>query len=548
MKAAGKEVIILLITLICLSPSVWAQTFTSSNLPIVVINTNGFSIPDEPKITADMGIIYNGVGVRNNLTDPYNNYYGKIGIEIRGSSSQMFPKKQYGIELHDEAGNGISASLLDMPAEEDWILFAPYNDKSLMRDVLAYKLGRDLGRYAPRTRFCEVVINGEYLGVYVLIEKIKRDNHRVNIAKLNPTEIAGDDVTGGYIIKIDKDSGSGNGGWSSSFYPPGRSSNQQIYFQYDYPSAAEIVTEQKIYIQQYLNNFETVLNSSAYNDPVNGYSKYIDVESFIDFFIVNEVSKNVDGYRLSTYLYKEKDSDGGKLHMGPLWDFNLGFGNANYCTQGNPEGWVTSFNSICSQDYWLIPFWWSKLYSHGTYRNKLAARWNELRSNQLKTERILTYIDSLANVLNAESQQRNFQKWPVLNTYIWPNYYVGPTFQAEVTWLKNWISARLNWMDANMPILITEVEETSSGVTFELFPNPFSGEVQITYLLETAGSLSVEIFDMLGRPIKTMRESKDQPGTYHTIMPVQDFPSGTYYYKARVGNNTAIAGRILKRE
>jgi len=548
MKAAGKEVIILLITLICLSPSVWAQTFTSSNLPIVVINTNGFSIPDEPKITADMGIIYNGVGVRNNLTDPYNNYYGKIGIEIRGSSSQMFPKKQYGIELHDEAGNGISASLLDMPAEEDWILFAPYNDKSLMRDALAYKLGRDLGRYAPRTRFCEVVINGEYLGVYVLIEKIKRDNHRVNIAKLNPTEIAGDDVTGGYIIKIDKDSGSGNGGWSSSFYPPGRSSNQQIYFQYDYPSAAEIVTEQKIYIQQYLNNFETVLNSSAYNDPVNGYSKYIDVESFIDFFIVNEVSKNVDGYRLSTYLYKEKDSDGGKLHMGPLWDFNLGFGNANYCTQGNPEGWVTSFNSICSQDYWLIPFWWSKLYSHGTYRNKLAARWNELRSNQLKTERILTYIDSVANVLNAESQQRNFQKWPVLNTYIWPNYYVGPTFQAEVAWLKNWISARLNWMDANMPILITEVEETSSGVTFELFPNPFSGEVQITYLLETAGSLSVEIFDMLGRPIKTMRESKDQPGTYHTIMPVQDFPSGTYYYKAHVGNNTAIAGRILKRE
>ena len=344
-----------------------------------------------------------------------------------------------------------------------------------MRDALAYKLGRDLGRYAPRTRFCEVVINGEYLGVYVLIEKIKRDNHRVNIAKLNPTEIAGDDVTGGYIIKIDKDSGSGNGGWSSSFYPPGRSSNQQIYFHYDYPSAAEIVTEQKIYIQQYLNNFETVLNSSAYNDPVNGYSKYIDVESFIDFFIVNEVSKNVDGYRLSTYLYKEKDSDGGKLHMGPLWDFNLGFGNANYCTQGNPEGWVTSFNSICSQDYWLIPFWWSKLYSHGTYRNKLAARWNELRSNQLKTERILTYIDSLANVLNAESQQRNFQKWPVLNTYIWPNYYVGPTFQAEVTWLKNWIIARLNWMDANMPILITEVGETSSGVTSlsDLFPQEF---------------------------------------------------------------------------
>jgi hypothetical protein len=523
-----------------------AQAFTSSNLPVIIINTNGSAISNEPKIIADMGIIYNGVGVRNSITDPYNNYSGKIGIELRGSSSQLFPKKQFGVELWDATGNGINASLLGMPAEEDWVLFAPYNDKSLMRDVLAYKLGRDLGRYAPRTRFCEVVINGEYEGVYVLMEKIKRDDNRVAIGKLNPDEISGDDLTGGYIIKIDKESGSGNGGWGSSYFPPNRSGNQQIYFQYDYPSAAGIVSEQRNYIRQYVNSFETVLNSDAFNDRVNGYVKYIDDDSFIDFFIINEVSKNVDGYRLSTYLHKKKDSDGGKLHMGPLWDFNLGFGNANYCTQGNPEGWVTNFNNVCSQDWWLIPFWWDKLYSDGAYRNKLAARWNELRLNQLNTDRILTYIDSVANVLNAESQQRNFQRWPVLGQYVWPNYYVGPTFASEVSWLKNWIVSRLSWMDANMPKLITGIENNASDFSIEMFPNPFHDQVQINYTMLKAGTISIEIFDLLGRPVKAIQESREQSGTYHTRVQVQSLPAGPYYYKAKLGDSMSIAGRIIK--
>ncbi len=548
MNFSGKLILCSVVICIASGQSGSAQTFTSSNLPIIVINTSG-SIPDEPKITADMGIIDNGSsGARNNITDPYNNYSGKIGIEVRGSSSQMFPKKQYSIEVRDALGTGINVSLLGMPPEEDWVLFAPYNDKSLMRDVLAYKLGRDLGHYAPRTHFCEVVLNGEYLGIYVLMEKIKHDKNRVDIANLSPLEISGDDITGGYIIKIDKESGSGNGGWFSSYFPPNRSGSQQIYFQYDYPSASEIVTEQMNYIKQYVNNFETSLNSTTFNDPVNGYAKYIDVDSFIDFFIMNEVSKNVDGYRLSTYLYKEKNPDGGKLHMGPIWDFNLGFGNANYCTQGNPEGWVTDFNTICNRDYWLIPFWWSKLYSDGVYRNKLAARWTELRASQLETDRILTYIDSVANVLNGESQQRNFQRWPVLSTYVWPNYYVGPTFAAEVSWLKNWVIERLNWMDANMPRLITSIEDASSDFSVEFFPNPFSKELQINYSLQEAGTISVEIYDMLGRPIKTIQESKQQPGVYQSLMPVHDLQAGTYYYRAQVGTGNLITGKLMKRE
>jgi hypothetical protein len=541
-----RKIILLLALLLSVAKATVAQSFTSSNLPIVVINTNGAAIPDEPKIKATMGIIDNGVGVRNNLADPFNNFSGAIGIEVRGSSSQSFPKKQYGIEIWDDMNNGINASLLGMPAEEDWVLFAPYNDKSLMRDVLAYKLGRDLGRYASRTRYCELVLNGQYMGIYVLMEKVKRNNNRVDIAKLNPDEVSGDNVTGGYIIKIDKETGSGNGGWSSSFTPPGRSGNQQIYFQYDYPSAANLGTEQRNYIKQYVSNFETSLNSSTFSDPVNGYVKYIDVESFIDFFIMNEVSKNVDGYRLSTFLHKKKDSDGGKLHMGPIWDFNLGFGNANYCTQGNPEGWVTNFNSVCSQDFWLIPFWWSKLYSDGAYRNKLAARWIELRSGPLETSKVLTYIDSVASVLNAESQQRNFQRWPVLNEYVWPNYYVGPTFAAEVSWLKNWMSTRFNWLDANMPRLITAVEHGATDFSIDVYPNPFTTEIVIKYTLQEASSITFQLFDVLGRPIKSMNESRESPGIFQTILTPQDIPSGAYYYKARTGNSKTLTGKIIK--
>ena len=524
-----------------------AQTFTSSNLPIIVINTNGQAIVDDPKIVATMGIIDNGVGVRNNLTDAFNNYNGKIGIEIRGSSSQMFPKKQYGFELIDDLGDGVNASLLGLPAEEDWVLFAPYNDKSLMRDALAYKLGRDLGRYAPRTRYCEVVINDTYQGIYVLIEKIKRDKNRVDINSLNVDENSGVNLTGGYIIKIDKDTGTGGDGWTSSFTPPGRNGTQTIFFQYEYPKADDITSQQKAYVQQFMTDFEFTLKGTGFADPVNGYARFIDTESFIDYYIANEVSKNVDAYRLSTFMYKEKDSDGGKLNMGPIWDFNLGFGNANYCTQGNPEGWVTKFNTICPQDYWLIPFWWDQLMLDPAYRTKLAARWASLRANQFKTDRIITYIDSVYTVLNAEAQQRNFERWPVLGQYVWPNYYVGPTFQAEVNWMKDWITNRLNWMDLNMPSVITSTSESNPELSVSAFPNPFSKEITIDYQLESAGTFGITLFDLLGRPVLTASENRVQAGTYQLILQSHNLPAGAYYYKASSASGSA-SGKVIKCE
>jgi hypothetical protein len=185
-------------------PIALSQTFTSSNLPIVIIETNGQTIPDEPKINVDMGIIYNGPGQMNYITDPYNEYDGIVGIERRGNSSQYyFPKKQYAFETRDSLSMNLNVSLLGMPEENDWILHAPYSDKTLMRNVLAYKMASDLGDYASRTAYCEVVINGDYKGVYVLMEKIKRDVNRVNITELDENDIAGDSLTGGYMVKIE---------------------------------------------------------------------------------------------------------------------------------------------------------------------------------------------------------------------------------------------------------------------------------------------------------------------------------------------------------
>ncbi len=459
-----------------------SQTFTYSNLPIVVLDTDGAEIPDDPKIKAHMGIIWNGDGDTNFLTDPFNNYDGYIGIEIRGSSSQMFPKKQYGFETWDSEGEGIDASLLGMPAEEDWILSAPYNDKTLMRDMLAYSLGQSLGHYAPRSKYCELVINGTYQGVFMLREKIKRNKNRVDIKKMDPDKISGAAVTGGYLIKIDKATGDDTEGWQSDFLPNNNQTGQRVTFLYDYPKAANIAPEQKTYIHNYVESFETALAGENFADPVNGYRKYADVGSFIDFFLITELTKNVDGYRISTYLNKQNDANGGKLRMGPIWDFNLGFGNVDYCTQGNHEGWVYKFNDICSTDGYLVPFWWEKLHKDKAYEEELYGRWTALRANQLSEATIHHKIDSAYALLDSGAQQRNFERWPeVMGQYIWPNYYVGESFDEEVNWLKSWITARLAWMDQELaPDVVTGIpDEKRKENSILVAPNPSTENIVI---------------------------------------------------------------------
>jgi len=440
---------------------------TSSNLPIFIINTNGKQIPDEPKITVHLGIIYNGEGVRNNITDQANHYNGNIEIEIRGSSSQMYPKKSYAVQTVDQNGNSVDTSLLGLPSENDWIFYGPYSDKSLIRDVISYKLFSDMNHYSSRSKFFELIINGEYVGVYALLEKIKRDKNRVDISKLNPEDNFGDELTGGYIIKIDKTDGAINNGWYSDFLPF-NNSWQKILYQYHYPEGDEITYAQSEYIKSKVYEFESCMNASSFNHPFLGYYDKIGLDSFADGFLIFEFTRNVDGYRLSTFFHKDKDSNGGKIKFGPIWDFNFTLGNADYYNAWETEGWQLYVDF--TDDPFQKPFWWRKLMTDKIFTNRIISRWNQLRQNALSNQKIFGMIDSLNTLLN-EAQQRNFNKWKILGTYIWPNYFVGNTFASEINYLKSWINYRLNWLDKTIPKDYSEVNWKNYTETISMPPN-----------------------------------------------------------------------------
>ena len=532
-------------------------TFTSSNLPIVLINTNGQVIPNDYKITADMGVIYNGEGMRNNLTDPCNNYNGKIGIEIRGSSSQWFPKKQYAVETRDELGNDLDVSLLEFPEESDWVLFAPYNDKSLMRDVLTYKIASSMGRYASRSKYCEVVLNGEYVGVYVLLEKVKRDVNRVNIKKLEPPDISGDALTGGYIIKIDKTDGENNDGWYSTYLPYPQA-QYSVFYQYHYPKPDEIVQQQKDYIQNKIFQFETMMSfASNISDTATGYPKFLDTDSFVDFLIVNEVAKNVDGYRLSTYLYKDRDSRNPKIFAGPVWDFNLGFGNADYYDGWLSNGWqleyLTDYQNIPSGEPFLTPNWWRKLFDDTTFRNKVYARWQNVKTEIINTQKIFSYIDSLTILLD-ESKTRNFERWPVLGVWVWPNYYVGQTYAQEIVYLKSWITNRLNWMNANMVGEPTDTGDETSEIPTEFkleqnYPNPFNPSTKISWQSPVSSHQTIKVYDVLGNEVATLFDGYKPLGNYavefNTSSISHQTSSGVYFYQLQIGSYIQTKKMIL---
>lgn len=526
--------------------------FQSSNLPIVVIDTEGRTIVDEPKTRARMGII-NNPGGTNLLTDDFTDYDGVIGIEFRGSSSQdIFPKKSFGFETWDLAGEDLDTALLGFPSESDWILYGPYSDKSLMRNKLTFDLFAETGRYSSRTKFVEVVLNGKYHGLYVFMEKVKRDNNRVNIANLRPEENSGIDLTGGYILKLDKFTGSGGEGFASEQRPPNfRADNQQIFFQYEEPAYDEITAPQREYIQSFIKDFERALIANTYRDPVLGYQKYIHVDSFVDFFLINELNRNVDGYRLSTFMHKDKDDDnGGKVSIGPIWDFNLAFGNANYCDGGSTTGWAWEFNEVCPNDFWLVPFWWERLISDPVFRNRVKVRWLTLRSGAWSNEAMEQRIAQYANQL-ADASERNLDRWPEMRQYVWPNNFVGANYAEEIDFLKKWIEERVVWLDQQINEYEGEVTVTGvvgKSVTASVFPNPFTTEVSLK-TEKDAAIAAVKIFSYSGQLIQTLDASFSRPdevvwdGKSASGIEV---PAAVYVYQLHKTDGSIAIGKIMK--
>ena len=497
-------------------------TFYTSTLPIVVLNTNNIEIPDEPKIHATMGIIYNGDGNINSISDPFNEFYGEIGIERRGSSSNGFPMKSYGLETWGPDSSNYNASIFDFPSDNDWILYAPYTDKSLIRNVLTYHIGNQMGNYSPRTKLCEVVLNDEYIGVYVFMERIKVNPGRVNINPVLPQDTLENELTGGYIVKIDKTTAGGIIAWTSPYTASAPSTNAIRYQLHD-PEITEINPTQLSYIEDYITAWEDTLSGVNFSDPINGFRKFIDVESFIDFMLVNELSKNVDGYRISTFLHKQRFSEGGKLVAGPLWDFNLGWGNANYCYGGDTTGWEIDFNNYCAGGL-DNPFWWKRMLQDSAYADQVNCRWFSLRNGVLSNEYLLNYIDSLAAVLEIPAS-RNYNKWPILGTYVWPNNFIGQTYQEEINYMKSWTVGRLNWLDNNMfgscPNLGVNAV-TKEDILF--YPNPSNSIVKIKGL---AQSDVLRITDIFGRVIM------EQPVNNHVQIDVSGYERGLYIFELK---------------
>ena len=535
------------------SISAIAQNFTSSNLPIVIIETNGKTIVNEPKIEVTMKIINNGVGKRNNLTDKPNDYNGLVGIEYRGSTSQdFFPKKPYGFETRDAQANGIDASILGFPKEQDWILYPSYNEKSLMHNMMAMKMARDMGMYGSRTQHVEVVLNGKYDGIYVMMEKVKRNSGRVNIAKLTDQDNAGDALTGGYIFKIDKTTGSGGStGWNSKINPPKLATptmpnNPTTFYQYDYPKSIAITFAQKQYIRAVVDSAELTLNSPNFKDPTTGYRKYFDSQTFAQYFLLNEVSKNIDGYRISSYFYKDKNSKNRRIKAGPPWDYDLAFGNAEYCEGYKYTGWAYLFGAICPDDYWQVPFHWKKMLEDEVFVGEVYSEYINLRKGKWKTETLHAYIDSVATALD-ESQKRNFVRWPVLGVYLWPNPKPIPTtYQGEVSYFKSWLAARLDWLDQNIPgrLLATEpLVNNDTELKVVAAPNPFKENLNLQIKSPRRMEVFMELFDVGGRLIQSKLQTLEN-GDSQVSMPVSG-SSGQYILRVNSSNET-VRLKVLK--
>jgi len=517
----------LLLLLFCCSIAVRAQepavVLDSTNLPLIVISTNSGVIADEPKIMVDMKIISNGLSYYNSPADSGNVYTGKAGIEFRGAYSQMLPQKPYGFETRDAQGNNLNVSLLDMPAENDWILMANYNDKVFMRNTLAFHLFTEMGHYAPRTQLCEVVINGEYMGIFVLTEKIKRDKNRLDIAKLDADDNAGDSLSGGYIFSIDYYDDYNS--WTSNFRPTDRPDGN-VHFVYKYPEPDVITSQQKNYIQAFVNTFESKLYGSNFMDMAGGYRAYMDVNSFIDYFIIGEVSRNVDAYKKSCYYHKNRDDKGGLLHAGPVWDFDWAWKNIyDNCyiyevTDGS--NWAYRVNEC--NNWPVVPSWIIRLLEDPAFQHELYTRYTSLRRTFLSNEYLNHYIDSVQTLVN-EAQVRHYEKWPILGEYVGSPEVDAPaaTFAGEIEKFRNWITVRLAWLDANMPDTETTGvnENKTDEINFRMFPNPVS---DILYIESNESILRIEILNSIGALVITQEGNNSysipvgiinkQPGLY----------------------------------
>jgi hypothetical protein len=309
--------------------------------------------------------------------------------------------------------------MLGMPSAKNWVLLANYNDKTLMRTKIAFELARRIkSDFAPQSRFVEVVLNGDFIGNYLLTSQVEINESRVNIAAPSAA-----DITGGYLFELDSRLDA-----DFSF----RTSAKNTPFTFKDPDAP--TTAQYNYLKNYVNETEQSLYGANWKDPVNGYAKYIDAESFMRWYFVNETIKNQDSWDFSSiYYYKNV---GGKIGMGPVWDFDISGGNCDYSPSKLPTDWYTRYG------VWMV-----QLVKDPAWNFKFRAMWANAR--QKETKQIFDDIDKYAKELKL-SQAQNFKRWPILDIYVYPNAVFLGTYDKEVAYFKDFMTQRVAWIDANI--------------------------------------------------------------------------------------------------
>lgn len=410
----------------------------SSNLPIVLIDTFGQTVTADSQTPSAIQFIEVGQDGRAAITGaPQLSAYG--GINIRGALSATWDKKQYGIETWDEDNIEVDTSPLGFPAESDWIINGPYADKTLMKNVLVYGWWNEMGRYTSRTRFVEVYLNtgsvissNDYVGVYVLLERVKRDDDRVDIEKLLPSDNSTPNVNGGFIWKVD-DVEVPNSGFRSSQDNPNCN-----YYVNSYPRYEEITTAQQNAMRGFINQYENAIFSNSFANPETGYAKYIDVDSFIDYGIIQDFTQNTDGYHRSIFFHKSRT---GKVNMGPIWDFNFSLGIDNRGLGGPTQPVTDRRDGSCWQR--IYP----RLHQDPEFEIKYWDRWFELRESVFDEAKLMAEINAHKALLD-EAAARNYQTWTHLGTDFY-DVTVPNSYTNAVDILKNWISARLAWFDSN---------------------------------------------------------------------------------------------------
>ncbi|TVQ07857.1 MAG: T9SS C-terminal target domain-containing protein [Balneolaceae bacterium] len=456
-----------------------------SNLPLVIVHQ--FDDVMERwgayRSTVGFSVIDIGQDGRARLLSDKLHLQSLSESNYRGSSSLGFPKKQFGVRLIDDSGENRNESVLGMPSENNWIMSAPYDDKTLIRNAIAYDLGRDMGRYAPRLRFVELFLhdgNGpvtasHYHGVYMLVERVKWDNNRVNITKLTPEDNAEPEITGGYIINYDRDDH-----FRSSFF--------NTRFSLIRPSVEDITPQQRNWISGYTGGLEAALFGSNFRDPDAGYAAWLDTDSFVDYHLMIEALKEMDGFRLSTIMHKDR---GGKMVMGPIWDYNLSTGNYKGPWSGAPTGW---YHTHLNPTQYLNG-WYTRLFQDEAFSRKYSDRWWQLRQGPYATEHIVNMIRGYAELLE-EAQERNFIRWPILGEWVWEYSRDGyDTWEEEIEWLIDWVEKRMDWIDSQMPEPSEEPESRLRYFWFfgsDLINNTPLESVEATYSLVEQATIRFE--------------------------------------------------------